>query len=284
MNNKTKAILFIIICTITSDLGILITKYVLLKDFSVSQIILMRTCLRTIPLFFIIPFVSNFTFKTNIAWNHFLRCFFGAISVFILTYGSQYISISEATVINYIVPVFMSVLCWHFLKEEMTYFKMMAIGLSFFGVLISINLNPSSPGLISLLMLFGAFISACHRLYVKKVSEVDSPLLGNIYLNSFLILITIPSIFTGNWSSITLAYIPFLLLWGGLSFITQYLSSKALSICEGSVLAPFDYISFATVFILEYLTQGILPGWNVVFGAVIITFANIYYFRKEVRA
>jgi drug/metabolite transporter (DMT)-like permease len=283
MNNKSKAILFIIICTITSDIGIILTKYILLKDFTISQTILMRTSLRTIPMMFMIPFISGFTLKTAIPIQHLKRCIFGSSCVFLLTYSTQFISVAESTVINYMVPIFFTILCCSFLSEGLTKDKLIVIGLSFFGVLISINLSGINVSIISLVVLFSAFMSACHRFYVKKVSSVDHPLVGNLYINLFLIFTCSHSIFTDDWSAMSLSYIPILFTWGLISFATQYFSSKALSICDGSVLAPFDYISFVTVVILEYFADGIFPGANVIIGAFIIIFSNLYFYRREMK-
>ncbi len=67
MSNTTKAILFVLLATIFSDIGAMLTKYVFLKDFSVSQVIFMRSFLRTIPLFFLIK--SYINIKSQIT-NH----------------------------------------------------------------------------------------------------------------------------------------------------------------------------------------------------------------------
>jgi len=282
MNNKTKAIIFVLICTCTSDIGAFLTKYILLESFTPMQTIFMRTGIRIIPLLFIIPFLNGFTFKTKIPFDHFYRCALGASTAFLLTYGTKYVSLAESTVIGYMVPVFFSILCCSFFQEKMTVPKASVIGISFFGVLVSMDFNADSFHVASIAIFIAALFSAMHRLFIKKVSQIDHPILGNFYMNIFLLSASCLSLFLDDWSALSLKHAPILLVLGSLSFLTQFLSSKALSICEGSILAPIDYISFITVIVLEYFIQSVVPGLNVIVGGLMIIGANLYHLKREV--
>jgi drug/metabolite transporter (DMT)-like permease len=135
-------------------------------------------------------------FRTRHPFKHILRGTLQGIGVLLWFYAMAHIQIAEVLALNFIAPIFVTIGAVIFLGEKLHLRRIMAVLISFVGVLFILR-----PGLVTInegaiAMLIAAPIFAVARILTKKLSEIDSAGTVVAYLNvCSMVVILIPALF-----------------------------------------------------------------------------------------
>lgn len=247
---------------------------------SVVEIAFYRNALALAFFLFYVSFKGRYELlKTQMPGPMALRVIIGTTGLFLSFWGTQLLPLSNATVLFFASTLIIPVLAIVFLKEQIGLHRWGAIIVGLAGVIIAAQ--PSADvTILGILIALGAACAHAGIQILLRLMRSEHPLTITFYFflggavvsglllpwfahwptpESFLILMTIG-------------------LVGGTS---QYFLTSAFQLAPASLLAPFNYTGLIWATVLDVALWGILPGWPVYAGAVIIISAQLYILHRE---
>jgi drug/metabolite transporter (DMT)-like permease len=194
--------------------------------------------------------------------------------------GLNYSSAQEAFIVNYTWPIWVIILASFFLKEKITFKKVLAIILSFIGVLVivsqgqlSINYNNIFGNII---MLFGAFFYGLFSVLGKKYKyENTTSMLLYFTAGTILSFITM-MIFSNFIIPAPIELLGFIWLGGiatGVAYLFWFLALRKgdTSVMANLVfLTPFVSLIFIAIFLKEKILLSSIIGLILIISGILI--------------
>ena len=168
--------------TITSFCLMAIVIRLLGNDFSVMQMLFIRSCIGLAVISFIIFKLNPQLFKTEKASVQFFRNIFHFFGQYGWYLGITLLPLSQVFAIEFTVPIWTLLAAWLFLKESITPTKIMAISLGFVGVLIIVQPNFTTLDPIMLIVLAAAICYGIAHTCTKALSTTESTLTILFYM------------------------------------------------------------------------------------------------------
>ncbi|SPH19553.1 Riboflavin transporter [Ascidiaceihabitans donghaensis] len=220
--------------------------------------------------------------------NHIWRGVFGT-SAMILTFGGlMLIPLPEATAIGYATPMFTVILAAVFLGERVRIFRLSAVALGLFGVMIvmaprmSLDADTLTTGatLGAFMTLAAALLRALVQIHVRKMvaSEHTAAIVFYFSLTATcLSLLSIP--FGWVWPS---PYALSLVVCAGLvGGVAQIMVTSSYRFGAASMLAPFDYSSLIFASIIGYVIFSETVTLNMALGAGLVVAGGVIIIWRE---
>lgn len=205
----------------------------------------------------------------------------GALALMCVYYAITHLPLAEATVLQYLHPMFTAVLALIFLKERIQTSTMLSIIFSFIGLLLvarpdilfGVSKNDFSLLAISAAVL-GAFGSAVAYVLVRKLNETEDASVIIFYfpmvaLPISLSLLGSDFVMPTGWTWLTL------LLVGVFTQIGQIGLTKAMKTETASKATAFSYLQVVFAVLLGWIMFGEIPGLWVSLGGGFILFGAI---------
>jgi drug/metabolite transporter (DMT)-like permease len=208
----------------------------------------------------------------------------GTIALFLVYESIQRFPLSEATVIQYLYPLFTAMIATALISEAVD--KNILIGLfaGFFGVYVILGFPSLSNNYLDIeslaIAICGSLLTGLAYVLIRKATILsEHPLVVMFYFPLFTVPICLPFLFS-VWEH------PSLLDWGYLFFVGLFTQFGQLFLTYGykqlpaMKAAPISYIQvfFATiigiVFFDEKLTFNFLMGSIIVFFSIILVMSN----------
>jgi drug/metabolite transporter (DMT)-like permease len=175
----------------------------------------------------------------------------GALVSFFVAFSQA--KLADVTAIAFTSPIFVTIGAWAFLGETPRALRLVAVAIGFAGCLMVLRPGQVSgipPGL--LFALLGAFLTAVIQLILKPMSGVDA----TDTLVAWNLIITVP-----------IAAIPAVVYWanpepwqwallglqGALGALSMFAATRAFSLAEASLIAPFDFLRLPFVAVLGWV-------------------------------
>lgn len=201
--------------------------------------------------------------------------------------GLQYLPLAEATAINFVSPVFVTVLSVLFLGERAGWRRWSAIGVGMLGMLIILRPGSDAFTLAALLPIGSAAAWASAVTVTRRIGAVDAPettLFWTAGVGFAVVTLLLPVLALLGPAGVTLpslSQIGLGLLVGLFSAAAQYLVVLAYRAAPASVLAPFSYTQLLTSGLLGVAMFGHVPdGWTLL-GAAVIAASGLYMAHRE---
>jgi len=236
-------------------------------------------------LVFILPVVglAGFhTLKTKRLKMHGVRAVFGTAAMSCWFLGVTLIPISQATALNFTVPLFTTLGAALVLGETLRRHRMMALLVGFLGALVILR-----PGIVTiepgvfLVLASSLFISGA-VLSVKHLSSSEHPTAIVFYMGLFMTPLSLVGAST-VWVWPQLEHYPWLIAMGIFASVGQIGMAKAMKAADASVSMPFAFTHMVFASIVGYVFFGeIVDIWTWV-GAAIIFCATLYIVRREAK-
>ncbi|RLT38625.1 MAG: DMT family transporter [Chloroflexi bacterium] len=202
--------------------------------------------------------------------------FLGAYLYYILLYGAFALTTAaEGFILAYTWPILVSLLAVVLLGEKLTARRALAVGISFFGVLVIVTQGrivsvafTSLRG--DLLALAGAFVFALFSVLGKR-ARYDQTVSATVYFGVALLAVTATLLWTDEIAAPSAAVWPWLLYNGvlvnGISYIFWF---KALENGDTFVISNALYLTpfLSLLYVYFWLDEAILP--SAVVGLVVI--------------
>jgi drug/metabolite transporter (DMT)-like permease len=216
--------------------------------------------------------------KLNILRSMFIMvstlCFFGAL---------RYLGLAETLAIYFIQPLIVTMLAPVFLNETVGIRRWAAVCVGFIGVLIIIRPGFQSLNLGVVLALGSGLGSAISLILTRKVAGGASAVATTVHSNFYGTVMATVSLFF-FWQTPTMYQVFLFILLGFFGTLGNYLTLKAFTYAEASLLAPFGYAEMINAVILGWIVFDDFPDhWTFVGVAILIACAIYISNRERVR-
>ncbi len=280
-----RGVIFMTMAIIIYAISDCFLKYTVMTHLHLTQILFIRALMRLIPMMIAIYFMPENALnylKTKRIKEHLVRLIFSLLNTLAFFIAIKYTSLVNVYTMSYTTAIFTTVLGYLFLKEKVDKSQWLVTICGLVGVIVAINPQGNLVNSFgSFIALGGAFFAANNKVMMRSLSKTEHSLTIAIYPNIATVILCLP-VAVFYWQPILNNQIIYLIIIGVLSAIAQYLIALALSMHKSSALAPLDYSSYLWVFLLDFITVGIIPDLNNIIGAFIIISSGLYvYFRAN---
>jgi drug/metabolite transporter (DMT)-like permease len=202
------------------------------------------------------------------------------LSSILFVYGVRRMTMAQATTINFLSPILITILSVPLLGETVGLRRWAAVGAGMLGMLVVVR-----PGLgefqpATLFGVGGAFCWAMALIITRKIAISDAPettVLWSAAIGAAVLTVMLP--FGAAWPTGT--QFGLALLLGVLASGGQWIVILAHRLAPASLLAPFFYSQLIWVSILGFVVFGNLPDRWTLTGAGIIIASGLYTAHRE---
>jgi len=214
--------------------------------------------------------------------GHVWRALFGMGAMFCWFYSVTLMPLAEAVSLNFTVPLFATAGAALVLGEVVRARRWTATAVGFLGVLVILRPGFTDVTWVTGLPILAAAFMACATLFVKSLSETESPNTIVLYMNLLLTpLSLVPAVFVWQWpSTTTLSYMAML---GLLAAAAHIALTRAYAVADASAVLPLDYTRLPFVAAIAFLAFGEVPDLWTWVGAGIIAGSALYIAHREMR-
>lgn len=219
----------------------------------------------------------------------FARGLIGFVALICVFYSITHLPLAEATVLQYLHPMFTAILALWFLHERLTKGVCVCVALSFFGLLMMLqtefvfsSVHAKYDGFAILVAIFGALGSAIAYTLVRSLNKTEHPLVIILYFP----LVSLPISIILLWGDfvlpegITWLY---LLVIGVATQVGQWGLTKSMQTETAGRATSFSYLQVVFAIVLGVVFFDEVPSLTTLFGAgFIILGAYINVRWKEV--
>ena len=207
------------------------------------------------------------------------RIITNSIAMLCFFYGLTLTTLAEVTALNLTVPIFTTLLAFLFLNEKLKKHRLSALFIGFLGAIIV--LRPDIYiNIGGVLILISALIWSVSLIFIKKLTETDSPVTISLYAGVGMI----PATFVAAYPYLTMPnlyqflIILFIALTGT---IAQTLLNSAFKRGELAFLLPLDYLKLIWSVLIGYTIFVESTPYTLWIGGFLIVGASSYIAWKE---
>ncbi len=231
----------------------------------------------------------------------YLRGLFLFLSYTTFMMGLAALPLADIEAIRYSGPLMITLLSVVMLSEKVGPRRWVALFIGFIGVLLIVRPGSTTFNLGAVFVLISVFFYALVAILTRKLQTSDSSATmayygSLVYLVAALVLVPLPAIvgevpnahpsiafLIRAWSVPT-----FLdgIIMAGLGLIWaawMYLLSRAYSLAQASVAAPFEYVSLPINIMWGFLFWHEIPTWLTLVGAALTLGSGLYVLYRERR-
>ena len=206
------------------------------------------------------------------------RCVLSVCESCFFVLSFRHLALADAHTIGSLAPVLVLVFSYFILKENINKATWLAIGVSFFGVILIMRPGLTIFNIYLIIPLFAAFFYSLFQIATRlnaRYDDNETMLFYNGLIGSIITLVL--SLF--YWQPLhSTSFIFFILL--GIFFCTGlFLQIKALSITPASILAPYQYTIILWGIFFGLVVYKEIPDMFTIIGAITIVSSGIFIFR-----
>jgi drug/metabolite transporter (DMT)-like permease len=232
---------------------------------------------------FLLPTVLKFgpgIFKTKRLSHHFYRGCINGIAILSWFTALTMLTLADASALNLMAPLCVSIGAVIFLKEHMGPRRWFALGLGAAGALVVIRPGFENVSLGVWMVVITVLASAGQRIFAKSLVANDSSMTCVLYLTLFMIPISLlAASFVWKWPR--LEDYPWLILIGALLSIAHYALMRSLNLADVSALEPVNFTRLIWGALFGYLFFAEVPNVYTWIGGFMIISATSYVAHRE---
>lgn len=280
-NNNMMGILYICAAMLMMSSMDAVGKWLVEAEYSVFQILFIRSCINFCILFSLMPFLGGVQLiKTKRFGAHAIRGLLGFIAPALFFTSLQSLELAEATVIFFVAPFIMTALSVPLFKEKVGIHRWGAILVGFCGVVYV--MQPTS-GIFDPAAFFVLGASLCYSIMMlasRWLGKTDRTY-TIVFFVTFWTSIATGFVAPFFWKPIPLEHVMVVGLMAVLSLLGNVFIVKAFTMGEVGVITPFEYSSLIWALSIGYLVFGEVPGDHVWVGMAIILASGLYMVYRE---
>ena len=207
--------------------------------------------------------------QTQYSFLHLLRAGLKMLSFAAFFAAIASATLADVTAIAFTTPLFLTIGAWVFLREKPVTRRVLAVILSFIGMLLILRPGEGALSAPLVLALVGAVLAAIIQLLLKAMSARDA----TDTLVAWNLILTVPLAalpLWWFWTPPSTAQLMLLFLQGAAGALTMSMITRAMSLAPASYIAPIDFLRLPAVAVLAYLFFGEVPAGSTVVGAIVI--------------
>lgn len=283
---------------------------ILLKILSVTIFVAMATCIKAVaghvPPGETVFFRSLFAIPVILGWlawrhdfphglatknrmGHFWRGLVGASAMMLGFAALGLLPLPEVTAIGYAAPVLTVIFAAMFLGEQVRAFRLSAVALGLFGVVIILSprltvvdaeLAGNLETVGAMLTLMAAVMMALAQVFVRKLVGTETTAAIVFYFSITATLLSLATLPFG-WVVPTWPEAGLLVLAGILGGVGQILLTTSYRFADTSVIAPFEYTSILLAVIIGYWIFDEVPTATTLVGVGLVICAGLFIIYRE---
>ncbi len=207
------------------------------------------------------------------------RIITNSIAMLCFFYGLTLTTLAEVTALNLTVPIFTTLLAFLFLNEKLKKHRLSALFIGFLGAIIV--LRPDiSINIGGVLILISALIWSISLIFIKKLTETDSPVTISLYAGVGMI----PATFVAAYPYLimpNLYQFLIILFIAVTGTIAQTLLNSAFKRGQLAILLPFDYLKLIWSVLIGYSIFVESTTISLWIGGTLIVGASSYIAWRE---
>ena len=219
-------------------------------------------------------------FRPAHPWRQILRGTAVTLSSLCYLFGLTFLPLADASAINFIWPVLITVLSVVFLGEKVGVRRMLATLLGFVGMVLIIRPGSSTFQMAALFPIGAAVLWALASVMTRSMTSTDPPETTILWSSAVMLVGTsfaLPFFWvTPTWQEIALGVIV-----GFSSAVGHALVVFAYERASASTLAPFAYLQLVWATLLGYLLFSTIPDRWIFAGAGLIVVSGLYTAHRE---
>lgn len=258
-------------------------RYMLLSTLFFALMNLCVKFLGRIPAIELVFFRSAISFILSVAmlqYNHipmlgnqrkylFLRGFFGVFSLILFFYTLQAMPLASAVTIQYLSPVFTSILAVYTLGEVMTKKQWIFLLLSFLGVVLIKGVDTRISVIYLIMGVASALFSSLAYNSVRRIKDSEHPLVVVFYFP--LVALPVTAVLTlFQWQTPQGNEWIFILLMGIFTQMAQYCMTRAVQAAELSSISYLNYMGIVYALGLGFIFFGETFTWPALLGMLLV--------------
>ena len=256
----------------------LIAHIILIKtlvgDFSVFQIVFMRSISSSIIIVPILFYVKNQNNIFRQFQSNLIRVVLSFMAISIQFFTISNIQLAQVSTIGYLRPSIMSIFAYFILSEKQSKGRWLVLIVGFLSILLVFSPEKTSIQFIALLALLGSCCGSLSTIFQKFLSKKFSEIQLMVWYSVGISILSFPfCLYT--WTEVSLNELIFMVLTGLLATSAQYFYIKAFRLSQASFLAPIQYFHIIPVLIIGYLIFSEIPSYQTLLGALIIILSLI---------
>ncbi len=251
------------------------------KDSSIYSVIFSRGIITTslLGIYLIYFEKKNLLYILKIKEFHF-RGLYEVLTALFFFSALIFLPISEVYTLLMTNPFFVTIFAYFFLKEKVGFRRWTAVIFGFIGVIIVINPQNISFNYLFFLPIISAIFLTIRDIATKPIATKTNNV-EITFVTSLLI-----TIFAGFGSlifgfEVTTSHSPFLLTSGVFVLFGYLFSVMTIFYAPLSLTASARYSVIIFGIIFGYLILGETPTYNMIIGAIIITFSGLFVIKRE---
>lgn len=213
---------------------------------------------------------------------HLLRAVLSTLEVALFYLAVAYLPLADTMTLYLACPIFVTIAAGPLLGEKIGWRRWLAVLVGFVGVVIAVG-----PGggwsVAHAIALLGSLSFAGLNIITRRLAGSDETGLAVWQTLSALAFGLVAAPF--DWVMPSLRDLLLLFLLGIIATIAHMCVNRSLRLAPAAVVVPYQYTMIVHAAIFGYVFFDDVPGWNVVFGAVLIVAAGLFiFFREQMRA
>jgi drug/metabolite transporter (DMT)-like permease len=194
--------------------------------------------------------------------------------------GLQFASLTTATSIIFLGPIFVTILAIPLLGESVGVRRWTGVACGFIGAMIIIRPGSGVLDFAAIFFLATAFTHACYQIITRKIRTADHPFTTLIYTAVVGAVVT-SCIVPFEWVTPTFPQLGLMAVLGACGAVGHYFLIKALQSAPAAAVVPFSYTSLLWATLYGYFLFAELPDLWTVVGAAVIACSGLYIFYRE---
>jgi drug/metabolite transporter (DMT)-like permease len=247
----------------------------LLAHMGPFEVVLMRSIVMLAIVLALAPGMGFTALRTRRFPLHFLRnlVHFGGQYAWVFAIGA--LPLATVFAIEFTMPVWTVLLAALFLKERISFPRLVMLVLGLAGVLVILRPGFAFVQPAAFVMLAGSLAYAGSLIFTKRLTTTDAPLAVLFWMSAIQLPLALATSLP-QWASPSWKDAPWILLVGVGSYTAHYCLTRAVKIADASVVVGIDFVRLPLIALVGAALYGEALDPLVFAGAVII-FAGTYH-------
>ncbi len=276
-------IAWFILSLISSSINDVMSKYAGIRLHS-YEITFFRFLFGTITLLPFVVYYGVSTLKTNRPFVHFMRGLFLFLGIAAWTYGLTIAPVTTATVVSFTIPIFVLVLGFFFLSENIIWQRWGITIIAFAGLVIT--LNPSAEDFNPEILIFIA-AAICFSILdiINKKFVIKETMISMLFYSAIVTAVLAFPFALKFWTFPTVKELVLLFILGTSANLILFFLLKAFAVADATALAPYRYFELAVSALIAYLVFQEIPTDATLLGSIVVipsTWFIIYSEKKQI--
>ena len=268
-----------ILSLFSSSINDVISKYAGIRLHS-YEITFFRFMFGTMTLLPFVIYYGTSTLKTSRPIVHFLRGLLLFLGIAGWTYGLTLAPVTTATVVSFMIPIFVLILGVFFLSENIIWQRWVVTIVAFSGLVVTLSPNSENFNPEVLIFVAAAMAFAILDIINKKFIIQESMISMLFYSAIVTALLALPFALQ-YWITPTMEELLLLFILGASANLILFFLLKAFAAIDVTALSPYRYIELIVTAIIAYIVFNEIPDEETLWGALIIVPSTLFIIYSE---